>query len=221
MGYGLIFDMDGVIIDSNPYHKVTWQGFLRKHGIHCDDHVFKNHIAGRPGTSSIPDLFGIHLSEQVINEYMDEVDGTFQETMRQAKDVKPPSGLISFLKSIKAAGHQTALATSAPTMNVDLILEKLQLRPYFDVILDKTDVTNGKPDPEVYLTTVDRLGIQKDQCLVFEDSKAGIRAALAAGLRVVGVTGGHSGEELLSEGVTMAIDDFTEITLDNIVKLLQ
>ena len=82
-------------------------------------------------------------------------------------------------------------------------------------------IIDSKPDPEVYLTAVERLGIQTDRCVVFEDSRAGIRSALAAGLRVVGVTSGHSSEELLAEGVTMAIEDFTAITLDDIQKILQ
>jgi len=217
----LIFDMDGVIIDSNPYHKIAWWEFLGKQGIHFNDQLFDDSISGRQGNSTLRNLISTHLTEQKINDYLDEIDGTFQEILRRAEGVEPPSGLVSFLRAIKAAGSKTALATSAPARNVELSLEKLQLRSYFDVILDKTDVTNGKPDPEVYLTAVERLGIQTDRCVVFEDSRAGIRSALAAGLRVVGVTSGHSSEELLAEGVTMAIEDFTAITLDDIQKILQ
>ena len=103
---------------------------------------------------------------------------------------------------------------------MDLTLEKTNLRKYFDVILDKTDVTNGKPDPEVYLNTVNRLGTEKDRCVVFEDSRAGIQSAISAGLRVIGVTTGHSRKELLEEGVAMVIDDFRNLRLEEVINLI-
>ena len=125
------------------------------------------------------------------------------------------------MQAIKACGYKTALATSAPPGNVTLTLEKLNLQHYFDVILDQTDVTNGKPDPEVYLNTVDRLGIHKERCVVFEDSKAGIKSAISAGLKVIGVATGHTREELLEEGVEMVVDDFVDLNLEDVIKIIR
>ncbi len=89
------------------------------------------------------------------------------------------------------------------------------------MILDKSDVKKGKPDPEVYLKTVSRLGINKDHSVVFEDSRAGISSALDAGIKVIGVTSGFTREELLEEGVCMVIDDFTNLDLMEVRNLIE
>jgi HAD superfamily hydrolase (TIGR01509 family) len=130
-------------------------------------------------------------------------------------------GVASFLKAVKESGILIALATSAPPENINLIMERLPLRPYFDFILDSTDVSKGKPNPEIYHSSVKKLGFEKRQCIVFEDSKAGIQSARGAGLKVVGVTSSHTREELLEEGVDMAIDNFNELTIEKITNLLQ
>ena len=220
MEQAIIFDMDGVIIDSNPYHKISWEHFLVKNGHPFNDEIFDNIISGKTGSTSIRLLLGEDLSEEIAAGYLKEIDGDFQEILRQAKDVEPTPGLPAFLQAIRSAGYKTALATSAPPGNVDLTLERTNLRKYFDVILDKTDVTNGKPDPEVYLNAVNRLGTEKDRCVVFEDSRAGIQSAISAGLRVIGVTTGHCRKELLEEGVSMVIDDFQDLRLEEVMNLI-
>lgn len=220
MDYAIIFDMDGVIIDSNPYHKIAWDRFLTKRGIHFDDDLFDNTLSGRTGISSIRLLMGQELTLEVVNKYVHEIDKEFLKILGQDNNVGPIPGLPGFLKNIKSSGTKTALATSAPPENVDLTLEKTGLRSYFDMILDKNDVTNGKPDPEVYLKTVMKLNAQKKDCIVFEDSKMGIKSALNAGLRVIGVSTSHNREELLEEGVSMVIDDFTALDPEDVFSLL-
>ncbi len=221
MEYAVIFDMDGVIIDSNPTHKISWENFLIKKGLPFNDDIFNDIISGKTGTTSLRILLGHEISDDVIASYVNEIDEEFQKTLRDADNVSPMPGLLYFLQVIKAAGYKTALATSAPTANVELTLEKTRLREFFDVILDKTNVTKGKPDPEVYLKTISKLGVKKDQCVVFEDSKAGIRSAINASLKVIGVTSGHSREELQEEGVSMVIDDFTNLDLKEVINLIK
>ena len=214
----VIFDMDGVIIDSNPYHKISWERFLIKNGYPFNDDIFDNIISGRTGGTSLRMLLAENIPEEIVAKYLMEIDEEFQEILRNAKDVGPAPGLPEFLDTIKNAGFKTALATSAPPGNVELTLDKTNLREYFDLILDKTDVTNGKPNPEVYLNTVSLLGVEKDRCVVFEDSRAGIKSAISAGLRVIGVTTSHSRNELLEEGVSMVIDDFQNLQLEEVMK---
>ena len=153
--------MDGVIIDSNPTHKISWENFLIKKGLPFNDDIFNDIISGKTGTTSLRILLGHEISDDVIASYVNEIDEEFQKTLRDADDVRPMPGLLYFLQVIKAAGYKTALATSAPTANVELTLEKTRLREFFDVILDKTNVTKGKPDPEVYLKTISKLGAKK------------------------------------------------------------
>ena len=221
MEIGLIFDMDGVIIDSNPFHKIAWRNFLLNKGVPYSDEIFDNVISGRNGPTNIRILMGQDLPEKIVCEYVAEIDGGFREILRNTEEIGPIPGLYEFLDAIQNSGFKTAMATSAPKGNIELVLEKLRLRNCFDVIVDGDDVTRGKPDPEVYLTTVEKLGVTKEQCIVFEDSRMGIRSALSAGLPVVGVSSSHNKEELLEEGVAMVIDDFKNLTLHEVLHLLQ
>jgi beta-phosphoglucomutase len=220
MEYGFIFDMDGVVIDSNPYHKIAWGKFLKGKGIPCDDQFFDNVLSGRTGPTSLKIIFGDDLQENLLEEYLAEVDENYQNILRQSSEVKPIPGLYEFLDAIRVNGHRLGLATSAPPLNIELGLEKLKLEGIFEVVVGKVDVVNGKPHPEVYLTTVERLGLPLEKCIVFEDSKAGIQSALSAGMPVVGIASGHSKEELLQEGVSLAVDDFTDLSLEQVTALI-
>jgi len=221
MEYGFIFDMDGVVIDSNPCHKIAWGKFLKGQGIACDDQFFDEVLSGRTGPTSLKIIFGNDLPEKVLERYLAEVDENYQNILRQSKEVKAISGLHTFLDSIRINGHRLALATSAPPLNIELGLEKLKLEGVFDVILGKVDVVHGKPHPEVYLAAVQRLGLPREQCIVFEDSKAGIQSARNAGLPVVGIASGHSQEILLQEGVSLAVNDFQKLTLEQVISLIK
>ena len=100
-------------------------------------------------------------------------------------------------------------------------LEKLDMKETFEIIIGKVDVKQGKPHPEVYQKALDKLGLPKENCIVFEDSIAGIQSALAAGLPVVGIASAHSKEELLEEGVSMVVDDFRDLQLETVLALIR
>lgn len=220
MEYGFIFDMDGVVIDSNPFHKIAWEKFLTGKGIHFDDQLFDNVLSGRTGPTSLRIIFGDELPEEDLDRYLAEVDSNYQKILRESNDVKPIAGIHAFLDSVKARGIPMALATSAPELNIELGLEKLKLENTFEHIIGKVDVTHGKPHPEVYLRALKLLGMPAESCVVFEDSRAGIQAALGAGIPVVGIASGHSRKDLLKEGVALAVDDFMGLELENILSLI-
>ncbi|MEN8201057.1 MAG: HAD family phosphatase [Bacteroidota bacterium] len=221
MEYGFIFDMDGVVIDSNPYHKIAWETFLQRKGIPVDDLFFENVLSGRTGPTSLKLIFGEDLAPALLDEYLLEVDQNYQNILRQSEEMLAIPGIYEFLESIREKGHRLALATSAPTLNIELGLEKLKMEGIFEVVVGKVDVSRGKPDPEVYLTTLNRLGLPKNKCIVFEDSKAGIQSALNAGMPVVGIASGHSKEDLLKQGVSLAVNDFTELDPDRVISLIK
>jgi HAD superfamily hydrolase (TIGR01509 family) len=221
MEYGFIFDMDGVVIDSNPYHKIAWERFLRGQGFPFDDQLFDNVLSGRTAPTSLRMLFGEDLPEERMNRFMDEVDRNYQAILRQNNKIKPIAGIHEFLGQIRGNGHRLALATSAPALNIELGLRNLNLENTFDPIVGKVDVTHGKPHPEVYLTTLERMGMTGDNCIVFEDSKPGIQAARTACIRVVGVASGHSRQELLDEGASMVVDDFRGLQLEQVLSLFR
>lgn len=219
MEYALIFDMDGVVIDSNPYHKIAWENFLRKRGYPYDDQLFDNLLSGRTGPTSLKLLFGDDLPEDLMETYLEEVDGNYQDILRKQEKAVPITGVHEFIARAKAYGLRMALATSAPPLNIEMGLEKMNLEGVFEVIVGKVDVRHGKPHPEVYQKVVEGLGLPGENCIVFEDSAAGIRSALAAGLRVVGIASGRSKDVLLEEGASMVVDDFRDLKLEQVLEL--
>lgn len=221
MEYGFIFDMDGVVIDSNPFHKIAWGKFLSGQGIPFDDQLFDNVLSGRTGPTSLRMIFGDDLSQEKLEVFLDEVDSNYQTILRESEDVRPIAGVHAFLDQITGNGLRLALATSAPELNIELGLQKLKLENTFEHIVGKVDVSHGKPHPEVYLRSMELLGMSAENCIVFEDSKAGIQSALSAGIQVVGIASGHSKEELLEEGVSMVADDFVGMELDQILSLIR
>ena len=221
MEYGFIFDMDGVVIDSNPFHKIAWEKFLNGQDIPFDDQLFDNVLSGRTGPTSLRLIFGDDLSQEKLDMYLEEVDSNYQNILRQSDDVRPIAGVHAFLDQITGNGMKLALATSAPTLNIELGLQKLKLENTFEHIVGKVDVSHGKPHPEVYLTSLKLLGLDAENCIVFEDSKAGIQSARSAGIQVVGIASGHSKEELLEEGVSMVVDDFTGLSPDKVLALIK
>jgi len=221
MEYGFIFDMDGVVIDSNPYHKIAWEKFLNGQGVPFDDQLFDNVLSGRTGPTSLRLLFGEDLSQDKMDLFLEEVDGNYQNILRESEDVRPIAGVHAFLDQISGNGMRLALATSAPELNIELGLQKLKLENTFEHIVGKVDVTHGKPHPEVYLKSLELLGMAAENCVVFEDSKAGIQSARNAGIKVVGIASGHSKEELLEEGVSLAVDDFTDLEPKQILTLIR
>jgi beta-phosphoglucomutase len=217
MNCAVILDMDGVIIDSNPFHRMVWKEFLERHGVAVDEPMFKNVIFGTPGDQTIRKLLQPDLTTDQVTLYLEEIDTTYRSIISGSEQIFPVSGLYNFLDFIKEIGFKIALATSAPPENISLILERLGITEYFDVIVDKTHVTRGKPDPEVYLKTLENLKTDREYCVVFEDSLAGVRSALQAGIRVIGVTTSHSPEELSQAGTFFNIDDFNDASLPEVL----
>ncbi len=211
MDISWIFDMDGVVLDSNPHHKTAWSAYLKKHGLPFSDHIFDHVISGKTGHDTLRQMMGSEISAEEVSRHLEEIDGNFQEIIREMDNLEALPGLKQFIRMVRSRENQTALATSAPPGNVEVVLEKLQLRGYFDRVADRTCVSRGKPHPEVYLRVMEQLGADKSGCIVFEDSMAGIQAALGAGLKVVGLTTSHSRQELLEFGAHMVIRDFTGV----------
>lgn len=208
--------MDGVIADSNPYHEIALRQFSERHGYQLTEDDLRTKIFGRTNKDWIPRLFGNPDPEEVAR-YAMEKEGLYREIY--APHIRPVAGLIRFLDKLKAQGIPRAIATSAPRANVDFTLEKTGAGPYFDVILDESFVTKGKPDPEIYLKTAGALQLPPDRCIVIEDSLSGIRAAAAAGCRVIAITTTHKREEF--PPVDMVIDDFSGLEPQEVLARLQ
>lgn len=212
-----LFDMDGVIVHTNPYHKKAFKIFLEKHNVSLTDEELKEHVYGRTNAEIFPYIFKDEYTEEKGEEWANEKESLFRELYKE--DAKPVPGLISFLEELKNRGVKSAVGTSAPKENLDFIMEALDLRKYFDTFLHSADVTNGKPDPEIYLKAADRLNVHPDSCVVLEDSVAGVKAGLNAGMKVVAVATTHTPEEF--DGAHLVIDDFDDIEVKDLRNLFE
>ena len=210
--FGIIFDMDGVLIDSNPYHKKSLKSFARSYGYNLDEQELREKIYGRQNKEWIPNLFGREMGFEEIDKYAREKELHFQKIFE--KDVAPVAGLIPFLESLRNEKIPRAIATSAPRMNVDFVFRHTPIGEFFGLVLDDSHVKRGKPDPEIYLKASDLLGFESGQCVVFEDSLSGVEAARRAGCEVIAVATTHTADEFGE--VAMVINDFREITLNDV-----
>lgn len=213
--FAFLFDMDGVIVDTNPYHKITLRQFAEKYGYSLSEEELIKKIYGRTNKEWIPNLFGRSMSPEEVSRYGEEKEQLFRDLYE--KDIKEVVGLTEFLNAAMKLGVKMAIGTSAPRSNVDFVLKHTGIGKYFSAILDESHVTHGKPNPEIYINCAAALQFPPSQCVVFEDSLSGVAAGKTAGCHVVGITTTHSKEELATK-VTMK--DFTALNPEEIIKNL-
>jgi HAD superfamily hydrolase (TIGR01509 family) len=207
--------MDGVIVDSNPHHKIALRQFCEEHGHHLSDEELRERIYGRTNKDWIANVFG-NIGADKIAQYGEEKEALFRQLYE--KDITPLEGLIDFLKLLEKGKYPKAIATSAPRSNVDFVLEKTGTGDFFPVILDESFVTRGKPDPAIYIKTAKALAFEPGQCIVFEDSLSGVKAGKAAGCKVVGITTTHTREEL--NETDWVIDNFKGVSPEILISRL-
>jgi beta-phosphoglucomutase family hydrolase len=212
--FAVIFDMDGVIVNNMPYHRKAWAKFFEKYNPHMILEDFLPHM-GKSNEDLLTVLFGKKLTEEEIESLGEEKEALYREIY--APDVTPLPGFMDFLRSLKENHVKTAVATAAPKVNLDFLLEHIDLKNDFDVLIDDSEVEKGKPDPEIYLKAARRLDFLPELCLVFEDSLAGIQAALNAGMKVIGVATTNPVEKM--QNTNLVIKDFTEISVERIMIL--
>jgi len=213
--FAVIFDMDGVIVDSNPTHTIALRKFCDMQGHHLTDDELKTRVYGRPNKDWIPDIFGNRLTPEQYRKLASAKEALFRELF--APIIKPLDGLINFLQKLEDNNIPKAIATSAPPENVEFTLEKTGVEKYFDIMFDESDIEKGKPDPEIYLKAAAALRLPPERCVVFEDSLAGVAAGKRAGCKVIGVTTTHTKEEFV--GTDLVIDNFEDLKLSHLVQL--
>jgi beta-phosphoglucomutase family hydrolase len=180
----LIFDMDGVVIHSNPAHREVWAAYNRRHGLATTDAMLQR-MYGKRNDEIVRDFFGEGLSSEEVARRGADKERLYRETIAGRVDRMLVPGLKAFLREHQ--GAKMAVATNAVPENVALVLDQSGIRPYFQVVLDGHQVRKAKPDPEIYRLAAQRLGVAEANCIVFEDSKSGVQAASQAGMRIVGI----------------------------------
>ncbi len=214
--FAVIFDMDGTLIDNTLYHYRSWQMMYKKYRKgDLSKETYYTSISGVPVLETIRRVFGEGKSEEELHALLNEKESFYRESY--APYIHPVNGLENFLAELKDAGIKIAMGTSATQEDIDFVFDHIAIRDDFDVIINSTMVTKPKPDPQVYLKAAKKLDMPPTRCVVFEDSLAGIKSGNSAGMKVVGITTGHTVTEL--QPVNLVIDDYAGLTVQKIAAL--
>jgi haloacid dehalogenase superfamily, subfamily IA, variant 3 with third motif having DD or ED/beta-phosphoglucomutase family hydrolase len=214
--FAVIFDMDGVLVDNNEYHNIAWVEYCKRKNLK----ISQEEIVSRYGTSNIEFfdlLYGNTLSKEETDRLGEEKEALYREIYEE--HIKPVDGLVEFLKGLKEHGFKLAVATSAIPNNLNFVLDKINIRHFFDKLADSSMVKRGKPDPDVYLKASELLDIPPSRCLVFEDAVMGVKAAKSAQMKVVAITSTFKPEDLMQ--ADRIINSFTEITPNDVEAMLK
>lgn len=204
-----VFDMDGTLVDNMRFHGAAWQQMLMENGVETDAREFLIKTAGQTNREIIPNFFADATAEKLL-ELGQRKEAIYRELFLPERRVI--NGAIEFLEAAKALGVKMAVATAAPVANMEFVLDGLDLRRFFDAITTAADVSHGKPNPEVFLKSAAKLGVEPPNCLVFEDAVNGFEAAHRAGMQSVGIATVNSIEEILRRAsVVEAHADFTDL----------
>lgn len=205
----LLFDLDGTLVNTDPIHFVAWQKMLSRYGIDIDESFYQKNISGRLNPEILADILP-QLSPQEAVEFADEKEAMFRE---MAPSLQRLPGLTELLAWTDTHNIKRGLVTNAPRANAYFMLEVLGLGAAFELIVLAEDEEKAKPDPTPYRVAAQRLGVSVENAIALEDSPSGIRSAVGAGIKTIGIASTHDPEKLCEIGACMAIPDFTDLRL--------
>lgn len=189
-----IFDLDGTILDNNSYHLKAWLQYLKDKNITITQEEYNENMSGRKNKDVLEYVFKRKLSDEEVKKYSYEKEAVYRQIYEP--HIKEISGFTRLLKYLKERSVKLAIATSGIQPNIDFMFKHLPLRNYFQEIVRGAEVKNGKPEPEIYLLTAEKLRVAASHSLVFEDSTPGIESGKSAGMLVAALTTTHRREEM-------------------------
>lgn len=214
---GVIFDMDGVVVDSHPAHMQAWKALFESLGKKMSERDLEFVLEG-------------HRREDILRHYLGDLPadqlkelGMMKDALYRdaAQDMKTISGIEEFMASLDGAGVPMAVASSAGRTRVEHTLEKLGLRQRFRAVVAGDDVPRAKPDPAVFQVAASSVGVKAEQVLVCEDAVAGVIAAKSAGMKCLGIAADGRGPRLQQAGADCVVKDFTGVRLDDVRTLFK
>ena len=215
---GLLFDMDGVLVNNLDIHRQAFAEFFRRYGVERTFDELNRHF-GRGNDDIMGELMPAEIVARVgIRELGNQKEAIYREIY--APTITPQAGLIEFLEEAEREGLVSAVGSSGFMANVDFVLDKCAIRRFFAATVAGDQVTRCKPDPEIYLTAAAKLGFKADECIVFEDAEAGIEAGKRAGMRVVALATTFDRAFLERTDADLIINDFRDISVAKLRELL-
>lgn len=216
MSKAVIWDMDGVIADTGPYHLAAWQKVFREKRVSFTEADFRRNFGQRNDT-----IIRNTLGDGIPRSEIEAIAGKKETAFRQAARgrLQPLPGVIRLMESLWLHDFKMALASSAPVANIRLVTDELGVGGYFDVIVAGQDVLEGKPSPQGFLLAASRLGVAPGKCIVIEDAIAGVAACNRAGMRCVAVTNTHPRQSLSQ--AELVVDTLEELSAGDLEKLVE
>ena len=209
----VIFDMDGVIAETEHIHIQAEKETMLKHGIK----ISENELHKYTGTTA-KQMFTDLIRKYKLRVTFDEIFNQKEEIMFRLleKDVQPTKGVKELLSRLKQLNIKLGIGSSSHKRLIDFVLKKLDIASFFDAVVDAEDIVNSKPNPEIFLTCAKRLHIRPEECLVIEDSNLGVEAAKKAGMKCLGYINPNSGNQDLSKA-DLVTRDFSTINLQDLL----
>jgi beta-phosphoglucomutase len=213
---GVIFDLDGVLVDTGWAHKQSWYDLAEKEGFDMSDDFFYKTF-GMRNDLIIPMLAGQGASSEEVERLSQWKEERYREII--AEKLTLPSGVGELLNDLKGSGFLMAVGSSAPKANLDLVLERVKIRNYFDACVTGEEVVEGKPAPETFVKAAQKLGLSPDCCVVVEDAVQGVEAGKAAGMPVVAVATTRDRSALSAADII--VDNLGELKAKDFAELLK
>jgi len=210
----VLWDLDGVIADTGIYHYQAWQDVFGKRGVTFTEEQFMRHFGQRHDTI-IRTALGSNISAEEFNAITSEKQENYRR--RVVNNIRPLPGAVELIRSLNQHGIKTAIASSAPPENIEIIIRGLGIEDCFQAIARGTDVAEGKPNPEVFLLAAEKLGVEPGSCVVIEDAIAGVAAARKAGMKCVAVTNSHPRNSL--KQADLIVDTLEDLSVSDLAKL--
>lgn len=211
--------MDGTLVDNLAYHFLAFEEYAKREGFTLLEPVSLK-INGMHSN----DIFPLLLGDEVVAKYgLDRLNREKEEVYRDMyrPKIAPIAGLMELLRAAKAAGVKCAIGSSGCRENVEMIVEGLGIADLIDASISGSDVTHGKPHPEIFVKAYEALGLKAEECVVVEDAVNGIVAGVAAGCKCIAVTTTASAETLSEAGASMCFADYSTVTIEQINELLR
>ena len=207
---GVIFDMDGTIVDSLPYHYRAWETFFEENKVENFSEKLKDYKGG--GTLDLMTaVYGDKYSRKELKIMTDDKEIIFRKIYKN--NVLPIKGFMEIFELIKSKKILVGLASNAIRKNVKMILSELKIYEKFDSIICGDEVEKGKPNPEMFNETVNRFKLKKEECLIFEDSIEGVTAAVNSDVDVIGITSSSLDKTLRDKGCKLTIENYIDFDL--------
>ena len=216
---GLLFDMDGTLVDNLAYHFMAFDAYAKREGFTLLEPVSLK-INGMHSN----DIFPLLLGNEVVAQYgLDRLNREKEEEYRDMyrPRIAPIAGVIELLKEAKKAGVKCAIGSSGCRENVEMIIEGLGIADLIDGSISGSDVTHGKPHPEIFTKAHELLGLKAEECIVVEDAVNGVLAGVRAGCKCLAVTTTATAEVLAEAGASLCVEDYSTVTIEQLNELLK